>query len=489
MRLFRALLIGTTAFAAACQQPADLGEPVSIAVVIDPAEPGEIPRGGYIVQDLPGTTDPKLAAPMHRYLYVNFDGGTYTPGWNNSSENVSSIVSSTSSVPAWGSSFARSQVLSCVQDIFSPFNITVTGVDPGITPHIEAVTAGRPSDIGQGSGVGGVSPFSCGIIEQSIVFSFAEIYGSNYQELCHTVAQEAAHSFGLDHEYMCQDPMTYLNGCGDKSFQNTNAPCGEFSSRTCMCGGSTQNSVQMLLEALGPDGAGIPPTVMITSPANGATVTAGFTVNVSANDDEAVTRVELYVGGQLLGTDTSAPYSFTTPTNVGNGQTNIQARAYDGTDVSTHAVGVNVTGGSDGGGGGDECDAGNPCVAGFACDDGTCVPDGGGGGGGDGAVGQPCTEGAQCNSGLCLVAGDEGYCTETCLDDNGCPSGTECTPTSGAESVCWPAEDTDDGVGGGCSVAVSAGRSGSAAPGSGSAAALWLMAIVGFVALRRRRRA
>ncbi len=462
------------ALAAACQQSGDLGEPVALSVIGDPSGPDETPRGSYIVQDDPGTTDPSTAAAMHRVLYVNFDGGTYTPGWNNSSTNVSSIVNTTSTIAPWGSASARAQVLSCVQDIFSPFNITVTDVDPGAMQHIEAVTAGYPQDVGMGSGTGGVSPFSCGIIEKSIVFSFAEIYGSNYQSLCHTVAQEAAHSFGLDHEYLCKDPMTYLTGCGAKTFQNTDAQCGEFSPRSCMCGGSTQNSYDMLMDALGPAGAGIPPTVSITSPASGATVTAGFTVDVSASDDQGVVRVELYMGGQLVGTDTTAPYSFTTPTNVANGQINIQARAYDDSDVATDAISVTVTGG--GGGGGGECDDDNPCAGGFHCDGGTCVPDDFP----EGATGSPCESGDDCISGLCLVAGDEGYCTEVCEDDDGCPAGTECTPTSGAESVCWPSADSENDVGGGCSV--SDGR-------NGAGAVAWLLAVFGLVAIHRRRRA
>jgi MYXO-CTERM domain-containing protein len=101
------------------------------------------------------------------------------------------------------------------------------------------------------SGVGGVSPFSCGTINNSIVFTFAVVYGTAYRDICETSAQEIAHSFGLDHEHLCSDPMTYLTGCGNKSFQNVAAPCGEYSNRACMCGGNTQNSVALLDQRLG----------------------------------------------------------------------------------------------------------------------------------------------------------------------------------------------------------------------------------------------
>ena len=56
-----------------------------------------------------------------------------------------------------------------------------------------------------------------------------------------------------------------------------------------------------------------PPTVSITSPANGATFTApaSITINADASDDGSVDHVDFYAGANLLGTDTTAPYSFT----------------------------------------------------------------------------------------------------------------------------------------------------------------------------------
>src|SRR5678815_4800754 len=52
-----------------------------------------------------------------------------------------------------------------------------------------------------------------------------------------------------------------------------------------------------------------PPTVSIASP-TGGTVSGIVPVNVNAADNVGVTRVELYVGGVLLATDTLAPWSF-----------------------------------------------------------------------------------------------------------------------------------------------------------------------------------
>ncbi|HJS19136.1 MAG TPA: pentapeptide repeat-containing protein [Anaerolineales bacterium] len=74
-----------------------------------------------------------------------------------------------------------------------------------------------------------------------------------------------------------------------------------------------------------------PPTVSITSPANNATVyrLLGTTIRANAGDsDGSITKVEFYAGSTLLGTDTSAPYSFFwRPASLGN--FTLTARAYD----------------------------------------------------------------------------------------------------------------------------------------------------------------
>ncbi len=456
--------------AAACQEEADHLETQAEALYDNSGLEAQ-PRGTYIVQPELEVTEP-TAAPMHRILYVNFDGGTYSPGSNNSSTNRSSIVSGTSTISPWGSSSARAAVLDCVRDRFSPFNITVTDVDPGSTIHIEAVTAGRPQDVGMGSGVGGVSPFSCGIIERSIVFNFAEVYGSSYISLCHTVAQEAAHSFGLDHEYLCEDPMTYLNGCGAKHFQDVNAQCGEYSARSCQCGGSTQNSFQKMLAALGPAGPGVPPDIAISEPANGATVNRGFIVTVEASDsDSIVERVELRVDGVLQDTLITQPYIFNTPGDLANGQHTVEATAFDQAGSSSTSINVSVIDG-------DECDAGNPCPDGLVCLGGTCIADDGGG------LGDSCTNGSECDSGLCATSGDESYCVDVCDPaSDSCPSGFDCKQ-AGDDGVCWPGaggddDDPGDDLAGGCSVNVG---------GDGAGAGLWLLALFGLVALRTKRR-
>lgn len=76
----------------------------------------------------------------------------------------------------------------------------------------------------------------------------------------------------------------------------------------------------------------IPPTVSLTSPANGTTYTNAQTVAVtaSASDDMAVTKVVFYDGSTAKGTNTTAPYSYNWSfTGADDGAHIWTVRAYD----------------------------------------------------------------------------------------------------------------------------------------------------------------
>jgi Glycosyl hydrolase family 48/Cellulose binding domain/Bacterial Ig domain len=82
------------------------------------------------------------------------------------------------------------------------------------------------------------------------------------------------------------------------------------------CGGTQQNQ---------------PPTADITSPPNGATFTApaDIAVNATATDpDGTVSRVDFFINGNLAGSDSSSPYSFT-HNDVPAGSYALVARAVD----------------------------------------------------------------------------------------------------------------------------------------------------------------
>jgi len=85
------------------------------------------------------------------------------------------------------------------------------------------------------------------------------------------------------------------------------------------------------------------PTVSITSPVNGATVSCVINVNVDATDNVGVDRVELYVGLVKKGTDTSVPYSFQLDTTAMSGSRTLKAKALDAAGNSKeHSVTVTI---------------------------------------------------------------------------------------------------------------------------------------------------
>lgn len=86
------------------------------------------------------------------------------------------------------------------------------------------------------------------------------------------------------------------------------------------------------------DKAGIPPTVSISSPADGSEAVEGSNqdVVVSADDDVAVGSVNLIVDGEVVGTDSAAPYEFSFTIPIGATEVTIEAAAIDlGNNIAT----------------------------------------------------------------------------------------------------------------------------------------------------------
>jgi subtilisin family serine protease len=103
---------------------------------------------------------------------------------------------------------------------------------------------------------------------------------------------------------------------------------------------------RLLFSVFGGGGGGdtTPPTTSITSPTNGATVSGTTTVSANASDAVGVTRVELYVDGGLVGSDSTAPYQIAwNTTTASNGSHGLQTRAFDAAGNVGSSTVVNVT--------------------------------------------------------------------------------------------------------------------------------------------------
>ena len=112
------------------------------------------------------------------------------------------------------------------------------------------------------------------------------------------------------------------------------------------------------LEVVATDGAGLTvtaqrtfninndrtaPTVSITAPANGATVKGTVLITASASDNVGVTKVEFYVDGVLVSTDTTSPYSYSWNTLMGMESTQtLMVKAYDAYP-NTSSASISVT--------------------------------------------------------------------------------------------------------------------------------------------------
>jgi hypothetical protein len=226
-----------------------------------------------VVPAQPAATARSAATAQSRVFYLSRDGAVLEPGDNDSRTGKSTIVKVPSDVSGWDvDDDTWNATVACVKNMYARFDVSVTDQDPGDAPHILGLIGGHPNQLGLDDNVAGVSPFmeDCSTIENSIVFAFTDVFPTDDpQAICEVMSQELAHSFGLDHEMLASDPMTYLEYSGDRSFKDQMANCGEFGSRQCGINGSVcrdrQNSVQLLESRLGRRGAEGDPSGPLTT--------------------------------------------------------------------------------------------------------------------------------------------------------------------------------------------------------------------------------
>jgi hypothetical protein len=142
--------------------------------------------------------------------------------------------------------------------------------------------------------------------------------------------------------------VTVAAGATSADFTITTAAVGSdtpVSLSASYAGGSSGTAVTVT------PAANVPPTVSITNPTSGATFVAPASVTIDAGasdpDGGAVVRVDFYEGTNLLGTDFSAPFSWTW-NGVGVGGYSLTAVATDDRGGATTSAAVPVTVGSSG---------------------------------------------------------------------------------------------------------------------------------------------
>jgi uncharacterized protein (TIGR03382 family) len=409
-------------------------------------------------------------AQVSHLIYMNNclpNGCTVYPGSDDSLTQRSSIPQSQSHLAAWAWGQSNwTQLVQCVTNMYSPFDIQITDVDPGPSvPHFELMVGGNSTDVGI-QGAGGVAPFiPCDGQLQDNVISF--VFAAETQDLdylCWAASQETSHVFGLDHEMNANDPMTYLSPPVKKpGFQNQATPCGEYQDRTCWCGNPTQNSAQYLMDTFGPANL-TPATITIDSPADGAWVKPGFTIHATAMSQLSVLSGALAIDGTNAQNVGAPPLVFNAPATLtaGDHMISVSATDSDGRNFSAQIT-VHVVATC---GGGEGCSSSD-----FKCLGGYCLPNANQPGG----LGATCSDPSSCITGNCASDGTNQLCTAQCDPGNACPSGFTCDTSTNGGGVCWPAPGSKNG--GGCATS---------GPGSPLFALGSLGALLAFV--RRRRR-
>ncbi|HUQ05106.1 MAG TPA: Ig-like domain-containing protein [Kofleriaceae bacterium] len=475
---------------------------VVIGVVIGPGLASAGPAGstGYVAAPTSAFVPTPHGGLVSDIIYINRCTGCPGPtcgcvftksSISDATSNQTIIGGVEAGVQMTVTEFSHSQavwdeLMTCIRSVYSPYDVVITDVDPGQTPHHEAVVAGRGRDM-MLTGVGGIAPLDSGTCEPQnnvISFSFANQYSggaglTTAEQICWTVAQESAHAFGLDHALDCSDPLTYLytlpNGgsCGIRYFRNKLIDCGENVARPCVCGGNKQNSHAKLLAVHGMGTVPPPPTVEVTMPADGATVGASFSVVANVIEPRGVNRVELLVNGhewtQVEGAVGRTAYLIPVPADVPDGILEIDVRGCNDLDACATDR-TTVTKGA-------PCTTADTCAAGQRCDAGRCLWDPP-----VGAIGDACTYPEFCTSGVCAdIGAGELACTENCFGgpNDQCPDEYVCSAGTGQMGVCAPPPVVD-----GCCLS-DAGRSNGRRT---LAVNLGLGGLVGLLVIRRRRR-
>jgi hypothetical protein len=421
-------------------------------------------NGQRIAVDTPAEQFTAHAGTPSRILYLNrCTGGCVVHGGP-----INDAKSETSSIPMGAGPFTIgaynesvtgewAQLVRCVQEVYSPFNVMVTDVLPTSGTWNEAIVGGVPADLGLGNDILGIAPLAgdCSAQDNAISFSFANAHPptDHMLNVCWTVSQESAHVYGLDHEFMftdgayggsaCNDPMTYRTDCGgEKFFRNHSAACGEYTTRMCRCQGY-QNSHLKILSVFGP-GTPIttPPTSMILDPAANATIGNGATIHVAAGAQRGIDHLDLYLNGFKWGMSTpgatfeaegqpvppspGATYGITIPADVPDSIIDIVVKAYDDLGTETDSQTVTVTKNM-------PCTDATACATGQQCAAGKCfwnTP--------TGEIGDKCSYDQFCTSMECSPTKTDRICTQTCVPGSmdSCPSGYQCL-MNGPSGFCY----------------------------------------------------
>ncbi len=280
---------------------------------VDVVIPAPIPTGLGASEALAAPA----AAALPVTVYLHRSGGTFTKGYDNAANNVSSVLSyyNIPSVEFPAATFTDLQWKDLVVRVrahFTPFNVTITDVRPTSGTYTEiAVGDATGAVLGLSNNTTGIAPLGqCRTVRNAIGFVFHRLYNTpgygGIAGAAETVAHEIGHTLSLSHEQLESDIMSYAPTDPDKAFQNEASACGPYPQKpeSCVCGGATQNSHTQLITMVGqrpapvvtPPADTVAPVAEIVAPAAQASLPGSSTIDVvvKATDNVGVASVQLY---------------------------------------------------------------------------------------------------------------------------------------------------------------------------------------------------
>lgn len=359
------------------------------------AFPELTPEGIY-----PGKYNRGAEFPRHGTIYMNYTGAMLVNKGENSAENYSNLARTGHTFPYYtGGEERATAVAQAVQADFAELAVRVVYLErpPKLLPYVMIMMGGSWEDTTAGPS-GGVAPGAdcedAGM--RNICYAFVNHEGVTTQS--NVASQEIGHTMGLGHTYGSDRVMAFgydtnLSidmGYGDECTQvliaaGQSGYCSGINKCHCGGDGKQQHDLKTLKAIYAPPGPDLmPPTIAITSPADGATFPEGTPVNVEvdpwddfggygwelvvAQDGEVLAELVDYQAAQAfllkglpVGTFTLTARVQDHADQVGEDLITITVQAAGDTDTDTPTTGADESGGdASSGGSGETGDPGDP---------------------------------------------------------------------------------------------------------------------------------
>jgi MYXO-CTERM domain-containing protein len=295
-----------------------------------------------------------------RRVFVNFAGTALNLAAANSPDDATRNITRMSELAHaldgyGGTATQREAILQAVRGDWDAYNVVVTDRRPASGDYVmNHVGPNRPDDMG--SKILGIAHLDCGdkMMRNDVSFAFHHA-GDGHQpsSVAMTISQEVAHAFGLEHVDDPNDIMFPARGAADPSFVDGCSPVvpAEGIGIACTeqhiesCGASDmQNSHAELMMLLGPARTDdVPPTVSIGDGMEALAVPMGdeFRLAITADDDVLVDHVVLYLDGEKVADDTTAPFGWKM-SDIEAGEYEFYVEAFDMAGNSTMSEPVAV---------------------------------------------------------------------------------------------------------------------------------------------------